>query len=64
MTSVPPTVAILNATGTVVATGGSTGNQGEVKARLGNVAQGIYYVRVTDGAILNHYRLTIDGTVP
>jgi hypothetical protein len=58
----PPTLAITNATGVVVAPGGSTGTSGEVKAVLNNVAQGQYYVRVTSQPVLSHYRLTIDGT--
>jgi len=61
---VPPTLVIQNATGVTVAPGGTTGTQGQIKAVLNNVAQGQYYVRVTAQAVLEHYTLTIDGTVP
>lgn len=59
----PPTVAILNSTGTVVAPGGSTGTAGQVKAILNNVAQGTYYARITSSSTLSHYLLTIDGSI-
>jgi len=57
----PPTVVIQNATGVTVATGGTTGTAGQIKAVLNNVAQGQYYVRVTSQPVLSYYALTIDG---
>ena len=46
----------------MVIPGGATGTSGQVKAVLNNVAQGQYYVRVTSQPVLEHYKLTIDGT--
>jgi hypothetical protein len=55
-----PAVAILNGSGTVIVPGVVT-SQGVIKAAYNNVAQGMYYVRVTSQAVLPRYGLSIDG---